>query len=163
MKRIGLVILAALIISSLVSCDMIKKLTDKFNNASFGDQIIGDGGRVSYEGAAMTALSNTDTSLTVKICNGTDSTWQSGNMRDYSLEAECDGEWYEVRQIGEFANTMELMIFAPEEELTHTFSFGERYGKLTTGRYRVVKSFWANATETREAGEFYLICEFTVK
>jgi hypothetical protein len=84
-------------------------------------------------------------------------------MRDYRLEIERDGEWYEVKQIGELANTMELMIFAPEQELTHTFEFAERYGKLATGRYRVVKSFWANATETSEAGEFYLVCEFTVE
>ena len=111
----------------------------------------------------MEYISNTSDTLTVKIENLTDSTWQSGNMRDYSLEAERDGEWYSVTQIGEFANTMELMLFAPGNELTHTFKFKDRYGKLPAGKYRVVKSFWANATETVEAGEFHLVCEFTVE
>jgi hypothetical protein len=84
-------------------------------------------------------------------------------MGDYRLEIERDGEWYEVKQIGELANTMELMIFSPEQSLTHTFNFSERYGRLTAGKYRVVKSFWANATEKADAHEFYLICEFTVE
>ena len=84
-------------------------------------------------------------------------------MRDYRLEAQNDGEWYEVLQTGEFANTMELMIFAPGESITHTFLFSERYGKLAEGRYRVVKFFWANKTETEDAHEFVLICEFDVK
>ena len=84
-------------------------------------------------------------------------------MRDYRLETERGGEWYEVKQIGEFANTMELMIFTPGQILTHTFDLELRYGKLPAGSYRVVKSFWANATATEEAHEFYLICEFSVE
>jgi hypothetical protein len=84
-------------------------------------------------------------------------------MRDYSLEAEKNGEWYTVNQVGELANTMELMIFAPGETLTHTFEFKERYGNLPSGKYRVVKSFWANKTETADAHEFHLVCEFTVE
>ena len=84
-------------------------------------------------------------------------------MRDYRLEAEKDGEWYEVKQTGELANTMELMIVAPGESFEHTFLFANRYGKLPTGTYRVVKSFWANKTDTTDAHEFYLICEFDVK
>lgn len=160
MKKISLIIIAALLISSLLGCDMIKKV---INDASLGNPIDTDGDRVGYTGATIERVSNTDTSLSVRIYNGTSSTWQSGNMRDYSLEAERDGEWYEVTQIGEFANTIELMIFSPNDEVKHTFDFAERYGKLSRGKYRVVKSFWANATETSEAGEFYLICEFTVE
>ena len=117
-------------------------------------------GREEYEGAVMQYVSSTDGSLTVLIENNTDSVWQSGNMRDYRLEVEKDGEWYTVEQIGELANTMELMIFAPGDALTHTFVFTERYGKLEAGKYRVAKSWWANASDTREAGEFYLYCEF---
>ena len=162
MRKIGLIIIAALLISSLVGCDMIKKTFDKFQNATIGGEVDSDG-RESYDGASMTALSWDSESLTVKIYNGTESTWQSGNMKSYSLEAESDGVWREVTQIGEFANTMELMIFAPDEELTHTFSFSGRYGRLPAGKYRVVKSFWANATEASEAHEFYLSCEFTVE
>jgi hypothetical protein len=58
---------------------------------------------------------------------------------------------------------MELMLVTPDQSFEHTFSFAGRYGNLTPGKYRVVKSFWANATATAEAREFRLVCEFTVE
>ena len=162
MKKTLLIIAALVLISvSLIGCDATKEFFDKKSDATLGGK--SDGEKISYENAEMMYVSNTSNSLTVKIVNNTASTWQSGNMRDYSLEAEKDGEWYSVTQIGEYANTMELMIFAPGQEMTHTFNFYDRYGKLAPGKYRVVKSYWANATETTEAGEFHLVCEFTVE
>ena len=158
MKRILFTALVLLILSALVGCDFIKKN----DGAALGNEV-GDTERVEKEGAVMNFVSYSDGKLTVKIENNTASTWQSGNMRDYRLVAERDGAWYEVEQIGEYANTMELMIFAPGQTLTHTFSFNDRYGKLSPGKYRVVKSWWANATEDTEAGEFFLECEFTVE
>ena len=159
MRKIIIIAALVLLCASLASCDMIKKI--------FPDDIkVGDKSETpknEESEALVTLISFDSSSLTVKIENNTDSTWQSGNMRDYSLEVERDGEWYTVTQVGEFANTMELMIFAPGETLTHTFKFSERYGNLTEGKYRVVKSFWANKTETADAHEFYLICEFTVE
>ena len=157
MKKILFTAILLMILSAFVGCDIIKKN----DGASLGDEV-GDE-RTEKEGAVMDFVSYSDGKLTVKIENNTDSTWQSGNMRDYRLEAERDGTWYEVEQIGEYANTMELLIFAPGQTLTHTFSFGDRYGKLSPGKYRVVKSWWANATEDTEAGEFFLECEFTVE
>ena len=162
MRKTLIIIATLLILSfSLYGCDNVKSLLAKKTGSSLGDKA--DGEKISYENAKMQYVSNTSDSLTVKIENNTASTWQSGNMRDYTLEAEKDGEWYAVNQIGEFANTMELMIFSPGEKMTHTFSFTERYGRLQPGKYRVVKSYWANATESSEAGEFHLVCEFTVE
>ena len=162
MKKTLLIIAALVLVSvSLIGCDATKEFFDKKSDATLGGK--SEGEKISYENAEMMYVSNTSNSLTVKIVNNTASTWQSGNMRDYSLEAEKDGEWYSVTQIGEYANTMELMIFAPGQEMTHTFNFYDRYGKLAPGKYRVVKSYWANATETTEAGEFHLVCEFTVE
>lgn len=162
MRKTLLMIAALLLISvSLIGCDAAKELFDKNSGATLGEK--SDGEKISYEDAKMTYVSSTSNSLTVEIKNNTASTWQSGNMKDYSLEAENDGEWYSVKQIGEYANTMELMIFAPGQKMTHTFNFADRYGKLAPGKYRVVKAYWANATETTEAGEFHLVCEFTVE
>ena len=149
-----------LLVASLASCTMIDKIMNN-KEATLGDKIEEE--KIVYDGAAMEYVSHTSDTLTVKITNGTESTWQSGNMRDYRLEAEQGGEWYQVNQIGEFANTMELMLFTPGQTLTHTFEFADRYGALPAGKYRVVKSFWANATATAEAHEFLLICEFTVE
>jgi hypothetical protein len=158
-------IAAVLILAlSLVSCDMIDKINVFLpeQNATVGDRVEKNES-VPTDEADVTVLEATSSSMTAVITNNTDSTWQSGNMRDYRLEVKKDGEWYEVKQVGELANTMELMLFAPGETMTHTFEFSNRYGILPAGEYRVVKSFWANSTATTEAHEFYLVCEFTVE
>lgn len=159
MKKIIIAAALILLCASLMSCDMINRFLR--DDIKLGDK--SDSSKTEEQGALITLVSSDSSSLTVRIENNTDSTWQSGNMRDYSLEMEKDGEWYTVTQMGEFANTMELMIFAPGETLTHTFEFTERYGNLPQGKYRVVKSFWANKTETADAHEFHLVCEFTVE
>ncbi len=159
MKKLIFIASLVLLLATVTGCGEIDNLLGK--TATLGDKA--DEVLSTYEGAEMKYISSASDSLTVKITNGTASTWQSGNMRDYRLEAQRDGEWYEVTQIGEFANTMELMIFAPGESMTHTFNFKDRYGALPAGRYRVVKSYWANKTDTTEAGEFFLSCEFLVK
>lgn len=155
MKRILFIALVCLLTCAFIGCDTSDK------NSGISDPVEGE--REEKEGAVMKYKSNTNTLLSVVMENNTDSVWQSGNMKDYRLEAERDGAWYEVEQKGEFANTMELLLFAPGETLDHTFEFADRYGTLSAGKYRVVKSWWANATETSEAHEFYLICEFTVE
>ena len=161
MKKIIFISALLLLCASLVGCDMINKMIPGNNHATPGDK--SDTPKIEEQGAIISLISADASSLTVKIENNTDSTWQSGNMRDYLLEVEKDGEWYTVNQIGEFANTMELMIFAPGEKLTHTFKFTDRYGNLGPGKYRVVKSYWANKTPSADAHEFHLVCEFTVE
>ena len=159
-KYVLLLAALMLIFSSLVSCDMIN---DGFKNKN---ATAGEKSKTEIKndsGALISCVSSSATSLSVKIENNTDSTWQSGNMRDYTLEVMQNGEWHLVNQIGEFANTMELMIFAPGETLTHTFEFEGRYGILGAGKYRIVKSFWANKTANEDAHEFHLVCEFTVE
>ena len=161
MKKYLIVAMALLALTPLMGCDMVKNMIPS-KDATIGDKVERDEND-TLDGAEMIFVASTSASLTVKMENNSDSTWQSGNMRDYRLEAEKDGEWYEVEQKGEFANTMELMIFAPGQTLTHTFEFSERYGNLPAGKYRVVKSFWANSTATSEAHEFFLACEFDVE
>ena len=158
-----LIFISALILLSMsfVSCDMIEKYSGEQKHSETGDASSLE--TKDYDGAMITHISSSSTSLTVKIENNTESTWQSGNMRDYTLEVERDGQWYSVKQIGEMANTMELMIFSPGQMITHTFEFAERYGTLDAGKYRVVKSYWANRTATEDAHEFTLVCEFTVE
>lgn len=166
MKKILLIALACMLINAAVGCDMKKESDTGMGNNDDSAQIetpANDSDRADFEGAVMEYVSSTESSLTVELRNETDSVWQSGNMRDYTLECERDGVWYTVKAKGDFANTMELMLFVPGQTLTHTFDFADRYGALSSGKYRVVKSWWANTSATREAGEFYLTCEFTVE
>ena len=141
MKKYLIIAMALLVLASLMGCDVVKDMIPS-KDATIGDKVERDENN-TLGGAEMMLVSSTSSSLTVKMENNSDSTWQSGNMRDYRLEAEKDGEWYEVEQKGEFANTMELMIFAPGQTLTHTFEFAERYGNLPAGKYRVFLFFCA--------------------
>lgn len=157
MKKTLFIALICILTAVLIACDTKEEKDDEI---SIGDPVPDERGNL--EGARMEYVSNTNTSLTVFMKNDTDSTWQSGNMRDYHLEMFCNGVWCIVEDKVEIPNTMELMLFAPGETLTHTFDLSVRYGTLGKGRYRVVKSWWANATKTVVAGEFYLMCEFDV-
>ncbi len=152
MKKIIILASAILCLSIFTGCNMLNK------KASSGD--IADAPDGSYDGAVIEYVKSDKQSLTVKITNNTSSTWQSGNMKDYQLQVLNKEEWYRVEQIGEFANTMELMLIAPGESLVHTFEFKNRYGMLGEGHYRVVKSFWANKTATSDERPFALVLEF---
>ena len=163
MKKL-IILAACLLILSLTGCELadgIKFPWGKDSEISASDPV--DYTYTGYDGAIIAYVKSDAKSLTVTISNESDSTWQSGNMRSYSLEVLRDGVWYAVEPTGDLANTMELMIFAPGEKITHTFDLYARYGELPAGHYRVVKSYWANKTETKEAGEFYLACEFDVE
>lgn len=144
-------------------CLMMALVTgcNKNNDATVGDKAEEkEDAVISTE--AMQLVSATGKSATVKVENTSDAVWQSGNWRDYHLEVMKDGEWYKVEQIGDFANTMELMIFTPGQKATHTFEFEKRYGNLPEGKYRIVKYWWAKATENKEAGELVTTCEFSI-
>ncbi len=117
----------------------------------------------ALDGAGMIYISSDDRSLTVKVENNTGVVWQSGNMKQYRLEKKVEGEWRSLTQIGEFANTMELIIISDGESFEHRFDFSKRYGTLTDGTYRVVKSFWANYPPPADGEAFDLILEFEVK
>ncbi len=151
-----ILVLVMLVLSALpVGCDPAEK----------GMTVCGSATELTegLDGARMIYLSSDETSLTVRIENGTEAIWQSGNMRNYELQVQRSDGWYRVEQIGELANTMELIIFLPGESMDHTFSFTERYGVLESGRYRVVKSFWANYDETGEDRAFDLVLEFDIE
>ena len=159
MKRIAVFVLLSFLLLSFCACGLLD-----FGKISVGERVEDDENtKEGISDSAMRYISHTETSLTVEMANGSQSTWQSGNMRDYELHVKKDGVWHRVEQKGEFANTMELMLFAPGDTITHTFEFDERYGRLTPGEYRVVKNFWANETDSQEAGAFYLSCEFIVE
>ena len=161
MKKI-MILAACLLILSLTGCKLVDSVRDIFDGGiTCGGPV--QRGDSDYEGAIISYVDNDSRSVTVTIKNESLSTWQSGNMRSYSLETERDGVWYEVTPTGDLANTMELLIFAPGEEMTHTFDLYARYGELPEGHYRVVKSYWANKTAFKDATEFHLTCEFWVE
>ncbi len=142
---------------SLYGCNM----TDK----SYPDATVGDAADEPYasiDGANIECTGCDRTSLSVRITNASPAVWQSGNMREYELHRKEGDVWYRVEQIGEFANTMELMIFPIGDTVEHTFDFSVRYGALPDGSYRLVKSCWAHKTENSDAAAFALVLEFEI-
>ena len=79
MKRIIFIAALLLLASALIGCDMINKIIPN-KDASISNKAEGD--TVSFDGADVSVISSSATSLTGNIENNTDSTWQSGNMRD---------------------------------------------------------------------------------
>lgn len=153
------IVIAICILTMMLSGCNMNKSGDK--NANVGDKVESEGESINNS-EAMKFVRATNKSLTVTIVNDSPAVWQSGNMKDYELQVMKDGEWYKVEQTGEFANTMELIGLRPGEQKTHTFEFEDRYGILPSGKYRVVKRWWANATATTEKGEVVTVCEFDV-
>lgn len=152
-----LVIAICIIMMMLSGCNMNKT---NGKDATVGDKV--EGGESVQNNEAMKLVKATNKSATVTIENNSPSVWQSGNMKDYELQILKDGEWYKVEQIGEFANTMELMGLHPGQKITHTFEFEKRYGTLPSGRYRIVKRWWGSLTANSEKGEIITACEFDV-
>ena len=76
-----LIIFAALlvILASFSGCDAVKSFISG-KTASLGDKV--SDATPTLEGAIMKYEANTSDSLTVTIKNGTESTWQSANMKD---------------------------------------------------------------------------------
>ena len=116
-----------------------------------------------YEGVTMSIVDGTlsSTGATVCVLNTLDKWVDSGNEHDFGLQIEKNGKWYWLESGEEFANTAEAYMFLTDEPRELKMSWGNRYGKLELGRYRIVKRFF-NYEEPNNRVDFALACEFTL-
>ena len=97
---------------------------------------------VSAQGVAYELANNTEQSINYD--------------RGFSIQKEKDGKWYQLE--GEaIPVTMELLWVEPGNTDTGETIWGDAYGKLGKGRYRLVKNV-ANEEEG-----YYLAAEFTIE
>lgn len=114
----------------------------------------------SVEGFNMEPISTAKGSLRVKVINGTETEYSSGNRHDFSLQIrKDDGKWMDYPMLeGEFVNTSEAQIF-PKGETELLFEWEWRYGELPAGHYRIVKTFWG---EDYYSTQVHLTAEFGI-
>ena len=98
----------------------------------------------THEGVTMTVVDGSayPGQVKVTILNATDTEIDSGNSADFFLQVEQNGQWYDLEENGDFANTAEAYIFEKNTPREMTFQWASRYGSLDAGHYRAVKWFF---------------------
>ena len=94
------------------------------------------------------------TGVTYTIDNQSDQDISFG--QDYALQMEKDGKWYQMEPKAPIAVTMELLWLPAGTSDTYEIQWDSSYGKLSSGRYRIVKSVSNNEAGYYLAGEFQL-------
>ena len=122
----------------------------------------------THEGVTMTVVDGSayPGQVKVTILNATDTEIDSGNSADFFLQVEQNGQWYDLEENGDFANTAEAYIFEKNTPREMTFQWASRYGSLDAGHYRAVKwlfEFHKDETERdKRVVDFALAAEFDI-
>ena len=122
----------------------------------------------THEGVTMTVVDGSayPGQVKVTILNATDTEIDSGNSADFFLQVEQNGQWYDLEENGDFANTAEACIFEKNTPREMTFQWASRYGSLDAGHYRAVKWFFEFHKDETERDkrvvDFALAAEFDI-
>jgi len=148
MKGRGLAAVLALALACLTACG---------RSLSLGEKVGYDTNTFPGASMAVEADTVTATGAALTITNETGGEILSGNRHDFVVQAEKDGDWYDI-ETGEWANTAEAWVL-PEGVTDMEASWADRYGALPKGHYRIVKGFWTEGAVERS---FRLSAEFDV-
>lgn len=122
----------------------------------------------THEGVTMTVVDGSayPGQVQVTILNTTDTEIDSGNSADFFLQVEQDGQWYNLEEKQDYANTAEAYIFESGTPREMTFQWANRYGSLDPGHYRAVKWFFEFHEDETEKDkrivDFALAAEFDI-
>ena len=122
----------------------------------------------THEGVTMTLVDGSayPGQVEVTILNTTDTEIDSGNSADFFLQVEQNGQWYDLEENGDFANTAEAYIFEKDTPREMTFQWASRYGSLDPGHYRAVKWFFEfhedETEQDKRVVDFALAAEFDI-
>ncbi len=122
----------------------------------------------THEGVTMTVVDGSayPGQVQVTILNTTDTEIDSGNSADFFLQVEQDGQWYNLEEKQDYANTAEAYIFESGTPREMTFHWANRYGSLDPGHYRAVKWFFEFHEDETEKDkrivDFALAAEFDI-
>jgi hypothetical protein len=104
----------------------------------------------------------TDSRVTLILENHTDKTYIYG--AGYSIEYEKDGIWYEMIPINDMAFISIGYILKPNELKEITVDWEYHYGKLTSGKYRIIKGVFLEIdTPIREEEITHIAAELIIK
>lgn len=148
----------ALCLLALTACGSAPKISEEASDLEVNN----------HEGVTMTVVDGSayPGQVKVTILNATDTEIDSGNSADFFLQVEQDGQWYDLEENGDFANTAEAYIFEKDTPREMTFQWASRYGSLDAGHYRAVKWFFEFHKDETERDkrvvDFALAAEFDI-
>ena len=148
----------ALCLLTLTACGHAPKVSEETSDLEVN----------THEGVTMTVVDGSayPGQVTVTILNTTDTEIDSGNSADFFLQVEQDGQWYNLEEKQDYANTAEAYIFEKDTPREMTFQWASRYGSLAPGHYRAVKWFFEFHEDETEKDkrivDFALAAEFDI-
>lgn len=103
----------------------------------------------------------TRSGLTLNIKNNTEKNYMYG--LPYFLEKENDGIWYNLEPISETAFILPLYSLLINETKELSFDWEYSYGKLSNGKYRIIKEIFNEDESIHASEEIYIAAEFVIK
>lgn len=94
--------------------------------------------------------------ITLIVSNQSDMEYIYG--KKMILETEFDSKWYSLPMLENVAWTLEGYSLLPSESREITFSIKDYYGKLTLGKYRIVKELTLLSSDEL----IFIIAEFEI-
>lgn len=104
----------------------------------------------------------TNSKATFTLINHTDEKHDYGEP--YLIEYEKDGVWYKMIPINEMNFDMIAYILDPNESMEIVVDWEYHYGKLSPGKYRLIKDMFRESDIPIEPNDkFYIGAEFEIK
>lgn len=119
-----------------------------------GEEFTGEVNTLEGAGLTVDLDSVTPVGITYTINNQSKKDLSYG--QDYSIQKEKDGKWYLVEPKSPVAVTMELLWIPVGNTDTMQLSWENSYGKLSSGKYRILKMFSDEEQGYGLAGEFII-------
>jgi hypothetical protein len=107
----------------------------------------------------------TNISATVILVNHTDKKFKYGGF--YSIEYKKNGDWYEIKPIGEMNFAFIAYVLNPNMTEEIAINWETAYGKLPSGDYRIIKIVREfnvdNLGRINNSEEIPIAAEFTIE
>ena len=153
MKKILTIVLIGMACFSLVGCTNNSIKVGDESKYMVSDNLVS----LKVKGGSLTK-----SKATLILENNTDDDYSYGNP--YSIEKEEESIWYELKPIKELFFTLPAYVLKAKESTEIEINWESTYGKLTPGKYRIVKGVFREIDVPIEEEDIvYISAEFTIK
>ncbi len=81
----------------------------------------------------------------------------------YRIDENIDGKWFKMKIAEEMVSTMEAYIIDKNESFISNINWEKYYGKLSKGKYRIIKSVYPENNKPKNDDEkHYAVAEFII-
>lgn len=158
MKRILIIILCGFMMIGITGCG--KK--EKVNNIGYVQIDSESDIKITNRGVDFKLKEETLTNSNGVFIIENNSDFKVGYGESYGIEKEVDGKWYNLKTISDRVFNVPLYTLYLTKSAEEYINFEYGYGKLTSGKYRVVKDalFLYDNDKTED---FLIAVEFTIE